>query len=65
MNLAVLMLQELTKNNVRDKQKGLETLIAAREHCQNAITLKDDDQAQVMATATRLLGDIDKMLGKL
>ena len=62
-NLAVLMLQELTKNNVRDKQQGREILIAAREHCQNAITLKDDDQAQVMAT--RLLSDIDEMLGKL
>ena len=63
-NLAVLLLQEL--KHVQDRQRGQEMLQEAKEHCQTALTLKNEnDGQQAQAMATRLLVDIEKMLAQL
>ena len=53
-NLAVLHLQHAQQQ--REKDKAMECLAAAKEHCQKAIALNDDSAS--VETATRLMKDV-------
>ena len=56
-NLALLTLQQGQQQQTSDPTKALQT---AQTYCQEALALQDDSQS--VATATKLLGDIERML---
>lgn len=61
-NLALLELQEASQI-VSDPKEGINKLLKAKSHCQEAIKWHDDKQS--FEAAMRLLGQIDGMLGKM
>jgi tetratricopeptide (TPR) repeat protein len=59
-NLALLILKELS--SITDATKALRALQEAKEHCQDAMNVKDDPQS--VAAATKILQDIDRMMSQ-
>jgi tetratricopeptide (TPR) repeat protein len=59
-NLAVLALQEASTST--NPQTGVDCLETARNHCLEAIQLKEEDPQSGAETASKLLSDIDGML---
>ena len=60
-NLALLALQEGSKTT--DPQTGMQALEKAKVHCEDAISL--DDEQVSFATATKLLEDIEGMMATM
>ena len=60
-NLALLDLQKAS--TIRDPKAGMEVVMSAKSHCEEAMKVNDTEES--MKTATRLLNDINGMLDQM